>query len=329
MEKINMAVPIWKDYIVNLGTGDSIQYRITIVNTGEVIYSGKAYRKPGDTDIYARVNDICADYLSHTLPTLTDRAFTALDMPTFRVQKRVASSGGYSWTDVTSVQFYNNWSYDYGQVSNVLSAPINGHVDLRMPILYTALEMTQLQAFYRVPGGSYSRIITLQTRPASGTGTFMANAVSTFTKTILINNTLLYKVMGACFKYALYYVNAFGGWDQLLIEGNDMEVDEDTRHTREVEYVNTQIVNRGKENYVNEVKKTWTLHPGLMTEDQGLRMHHLINSTDVYLYDIANEQMIPVIVTDNTCEYKTYKNQGNRLVEYTIQVEVAQNRVRR
>jgi hypothetical protein len=58
-------------------------------------------------------------------------------------------------------------------------------------------------------------------------------------------------------------------------------------------------------------------------------MHHLINSTDVYLYDIAAGQMIPVTIPTTSCEYKTFHNQGNQLVNYAIQVHVAQNRIRR
>jgi hypothetical protein len=58
-------------------------------------------------------------------------------------------------------------------------------------------------------------------------------------------------------------------------------------------------------------------------------MHHLINSPLVYLCHISSGDMIPVIMKTNTCEYKTFKNQGRRMVEYTMQVELSQNRIRR
>ena len=140
---------------------------------------------------------------------------------------------------------------------------------------------------------------------------------------------LNYQVVTGCAKYALFYVNAFGGWDSFLIEGNDLEDDTLKRFNREVVYDNSNIVHRGVHNYVNEVTKGFTFHSGWLLADQGLRMHHLINSAFVYLYDFANDSLIPVIVTDNTCEYKTFKNQGNRMVDYTIRVELAQNRIRR
>ena len=113
------------------------------------------------------------------------------------------------------------------------------------------------------------------------------------------------------------------------MQGNSLEADTLKRYTKEMEYDNSDIQNRGIQNYVNEITKGFTLQTGWLLHDQGEMMHHLINSTDVYLYDIANEEMIPVTIPSTSCEYRTYKNQGNRLVNYTIQVQVAQNRIRR
>lgn len=48
--------------------------------------------------------------------------------------------------------------------------------------------------------------------------------------------------------YVLYYVNAYGGWDSLLVGGNVMKRDEFTSHT----YRNK---NRGKVKYLNEISE--------------------------------------------------------------------------
>ena len=102
------AVPIWKDQFVLLGTGSSILYRITLSDTGEVIYSGKAYKRPGETYITIRVNDICADYLVNVLPYLSQAEFTRITLPvTFLVQ---SSSNGSTWTTGATIQFLKDWS---------------------------------------------------------------------------------------------------------------------------------------------------------------------------------------------------------------------------
>lgn len=339
-----MAIPIWKDKFVTLGAAEAVQYRITLADTGEVIYSGKAYRRPGETNAVARVNDVCADWLENVLPNLSQAEFTQLSLP---VSFNVQTLSGSSWTTRESVQFLNDWSYDYGYDPAVMgmSFPVNGLIDSRMPLVWTGLNVSQVTMTIRYGNGTTAQVIvpvaisddfnadfnddfSQSVRSAgSGTAVFLLDDWDDVESVTIGSST--FKVVTDCAKYALYYVNAYGGWDCLCILGNSVEADELKRYTMEVDYDNRDIRNRGIRNYVNEVTKGFTLHTGWLLDDQGERMHHLINSTNVYLYDIANGEMIPVIVTDNTCEYRTYKNQGNRLVDYTIRVEVAQHRERR
>ena len=339
------AIPIWKDAIVDIGLGDSMFYRITLADTGEVIYSGKAFKRPGASSVQVRINDICADWLENVLPTLSQAAFSELNLPvTFYVQ---SSSNGSTWTNQGSFQFTNDWSYDYNYnpVTMGMSFPINGRIDYRMPIVWTGLNVSEIRATINFTDGTSTfAIIAIEitqdfnadfnadfaksVRAAgSGTAVFIPYAWNDV-ESIEVGNSV-FKVVTQCAKYALYYVNAYGGWDCFLIEGNDLEADTLKRYTREVVYDNRDIQNRGINNYVDEITKGFTFHTGWLLGEQGERMHHLINSTDVYLYDIATEEMIPVIIPSTSCEYKTYKNQGNRLVNYTIQVQIAQNRIRR
>lgn len=315
-------IPIWKDKVVDLLMA-SVEFRIR--TGGETIYSGKSIARPGETSAKVRVNDICADYLVNALPTITDRTFTSFGLQAFSVQKK---SGG-SWSPVESIDFYNDWSYDYGFTGDVLSAPINGKVTKDMFILYSKKNISaNISAVYRKNDGTTTtRTTTISPTPDHGTCCFDAGAVSSANR-VAISGTY-YPIVADCYKFALYYVNAYGGWDQLLVEGNDIETDTLDRHIREQEYDNTNIVNRGKVNYVNEVTKSWTLNTGLLNDDEASRMHHLINSPLVYLCDIVSSTFIPVVITTNTCEYKTYKNQGNRMFNYQLGIELAQNRIRR
>ena len=342
-----MAVPIWKDYFVTLSTSSSIYYRIQLVgDSTTTIYQGKAFKRPGQSDITVRINEVCADYLTHILPNLIHRNFSFLDQPvTFKVQ--TSSSGSGSWTDKDTVAFLNDWSYDYDYDAATMgmSFPINGRMDARMPFIWTGIDQDSIQVDLQMRDGTvipvwipaaisddfnndFNNDFAQSVRsPYSGTAVFYASSWGDVER-VTINGTA-FDVVTECGRYALYYVNAYGGWDAFLIEGNDLQADNLTRYTREVEYDNRNITNRGKMNYVNEMVKTYTFHTGWLTGDQASRMHHLLNSPDVYMYDIAREQMIPVILTNNTTEYKTFSNQGNRLVNYTIQAEVAQSMVRR
>ena len=320
--KCMAAIPIWKDKVIDLG-GASVEFRIT--TGGNTIYSGKAIARPGEANAKVRINDICADFLVNALPTITDRTFTSFALPSFVVQKK---SGG-TWSTIDTITFYNDWSYDYGFSGVLLSDPINGKVTADMFILYSRLNLTSnLVATYHKTGGTTTnRTSTISPTPNDGTSAFDVGAVSDTIKVVI--GSLTYNVVPDCYKYALYYINAYGGWDHLLVEGTDLEADSLERHFREQEYDNGNISNRGRVNYVNEVTKSWTLNTGLLTDDQASRMYHLINSPLVYLCEIASSTFIPVVITTNTCEYKTYRNQGNRMFNYQLTIELAQNRIRR
>lgn len=339
------VLPIWKDAIVNFGTADTLFYRIALADTDEVIYSGKTHKRPGEEYNQVRINDVCADWLENVLPTLSQEEFTRITLPvTFYVQ---SSLDGQTYPNRWTFQFINDWSYDYDYdpATMGMSFPINGHIDSRMPIVWTGLNVSEVTATIKLKDGTTFQVIIpveisddfnsdfnddfSQSVRSAGSGTavfFLDDWVNVVEISI---GRSAFQVVTECAKYALYYVNAHGGWDCFLIEGNTLEADTLKRYTREMVYDNRNIQNRGIRNYVNEITKGFTFHTGWLLGDQGERMHHLINSTDVYMYDIAAGQMIPVTIPATTCEYKTFRNQGNRLVNYDITVEVAQNRIRR
>ena len=336
-----MANPIWKDFYVNLGTADSVQFRILVSN--DVIYSGKAFKRPGKANNEIRINDICADYLVNVFPKLVGTTFTVGEYVTFVIQ----TLSGSSWSTKASVQFDNNWSYehDYNPARQGMSVPVNGHIDIRQWVVFTAYNASTITATIKLSDGSSFDVLI----PVAISNDFNADYNNDFSKSVRSSQTgtavfdlsqwgdvrsltiekKVFKVVNGCNRYVLYYVNAYGGWDSLLIEGNHSFSDNLTRHTRETEYDNRNIQNRGVHNYVNEISKTMTLHTSWLSDDESSRMHHLLNSTNVYLGDLVTGQMIPVILTDTRTDYKTYKSNGGRLVNYTINVTIAQERIRR
>lgn len=339
------VIPIWKDKFVDLGQHDSMEFCIRVNGTStDIIYRGKAYRRPGETNVKVKVNDICADYLQNVLPTLSQAAFTELTFPLkFYVQRR----NNDSWVTAEIVEFLNDWSYDYSyNVATMgMSFPINGHIDARQWLTYTAYDASTIAATITFTNGTTSVIyipvalsddfnadfnddFSRSVRAAgSGTAVFDLSPWENVAKVTIGGKT--WNVVTDCKEWVLYYVNAFGGWDSLLIEGTAVERDDVTRHLREVEYDNRDIKNRGRQNYVNEISKSYTLNTSWLSDDESARMHHLMNSTDVYLGNINSGEMIPVIINNTTTEYKTYKSNGAKLVNYSIDVTIAQNRMRR
>lgn len=332
-----MANSIWKDYYVNLGTAESIIYRIKVGDT--TIYTGNSHLRPGQTENIIRINDICADYLSQATADTYPVTFT-IDLLLKTAQDEPAD-----WEYFTEVQFINDWSYDesYNPETQGMSFPIINRIHKSQWFIYTSYNATSLTLTLTLLDGS-STEFPLPVKVSSflpqntdftrdvmsaGKGTAVTEQWIWGDVDYITINGKTWKMVDGCYKYALYYLNAYGGWDTLLIEGNTQVTDNLTRHTRDAVYDNTEIQNRGTRNYLNEISKTFTLHTSWLSDDESSRMHHLLNSPNVYLLDMETKEMMPVVLTNTTTEYKTYKGNGGKLVNYTIEATLAQERIRR
>lgn len=324
-----MAEPIWKDYYVNFGNVTSVDYEIRLTD-GTTIFSGRSYRRPNETSLQVKINDICADYLE-SLQMNTEEGFASNDVAT---EFRVFNSSG---TLIKSVTFVNDWSYDYDRKdTGVLSDPINRIFDVRMPLLYSIskaqtilIEAQDTNADFSIDFSSDFHIGNdrMWEVVAESAGTLTLRNI--FEHGEVKVGSLLYTGLRSCCTHAMYYINAYGGWDFLLLEGRTIEKDSYTRQQHQREYNNADVQDRGTKNQLNEVVKSYVLHTGWMKNNEAAKMHHLLGSTEVYLYDLEKGRMIPVVITDNECKYKTFQNEDGKLVEYEINVNVAKQMIRR
>lgn len=335
-----MSEPIWKDRIVVLGSYATTNFRIKVGT--RTIYSGTSHKRPGESQNSIKINDICADYLQNVLPTLSQAEFTALGSATFKTEAYYLNA----WHEVDSVEFINDWSYDYDHDPAVdgIAFPITRRVDARQWLIYSAYDADIIAAHIILKSGDSLSIYV----PTLLSNDFNADFNEDFSKvlrgskngTALLDlsqydaeavdiNGQIYEVVPPCHRFALYYANAYGGWDSLLMEGNYKIQDNLTRHQRDLEYNNSSITNRGKDNYLNEITRSITLNTSWLTDEESLRMPNLLNSNNVFLMDLETQQMIPVILANTTTEHKTYKSNGKQLVNYQIEVSIAQTMIRR
>ena len=337
-----MVQPILKNYYVNLGNEESAEYVISY-DSGEgltAIYSGKAWKRPGESSNKICINDVCEDWINNTFPSLSEVFNRQSVLVEFVVQK-ISTAGVYS--EVARVRFINDWSYeiDHDPEKSGLAAPINGRMDARQWLLWTGLDVSMVEAKVTLTNGQsfmvyvpieisadfssdYNQDFAIATRSAgSGTAVFKTSQWGDVANVVI--NGIQYDVIKGCGKHVLYYLNAYGGWDSFLIEGASSEEDSLTRHTM----TKVGIYDREKTNYLNEIEKKMTLHTSWLSDEQSLRMHHLLNSTEVYLHDMEKDVILPVILNNSSTPYKTFKGEGGKLVNYTIEATIAQSRRRR
>ena len=305
--------PIWKDYAVtisNSAESAGAVFSVVDLNASETIFNGRAYPKPGASNIRARINDIVAPrFVRHCTP-----ADGGTDIP--YVQARVNNSGG---SQLASLYFYPDWSYDLDYLDTAVpSRPATRFV---VPGQYVPMTAFGSAASVIVSYGVSTATVTVGARSTQ----FVDLSGYASLKGVRLGSGGEYcPVRDICARYVLYYINDYGAWDWCVIQGKTEENDGITHYDADKVYDNTTAGARGRDNYTNDLVHRYVFHTGPLDEEESLRMHHLLNSTMVYLHDMQANKVRPLVITNSTAEYKN----GGGLYQYAIEAELAQARIR-
>lgn len=162
----------------------------------------------------------------------------------------------------------------------------------------------------------------------SGVSTYVTNASNYMGAAIRVDGTTLYNV-NYCGDAALYYLNSKGGYDAFLIEGKVTRTDKYTQQDYFKSYDNTTI-EFGRMRFITEVTPTWELNTGWLTDEAAERLaRNLFPSTRIWIHTLDDDKVYPAVIADTAAAYKTQKNNGDKLISYTIKVEGSQTFDRR
>lgn len=300
--------PIWKDFYFEVN-GDyvdyTVSYRPSYSQQMQVIYRGRAYARPGGGNLIQwSINDIAANYLRNVFPYQLTHGSAVYNMGSEGMHLFAVTYGGV--TD--EIVFFNDWSHievpdgQYRQVVQIVDV-----VDRRIPLIITSDD----DAAARQTNDVY----------------WVRNAVETI-------GGFTWKTVDTCYRYALYFLNAFGGWSLMNLEAVKALQDYDREVAKRIVTGDRDIESLPRRNsvaYVNQVTQRWTAKTPYLTDDQAAKMWHLLGTNNAFLFDMEATPMlpVPVLVTNGTAEEKTYRNQGAKRVRYDISLTLAQDRLRR
>lgn len=295
-------IPIWKNtyYTETLEDRGSIEYSITMpINIEgeedtiiETIFNGKAWANPNNNEVSININNLVRDYLKFELPNLNEVGnFLNVTHPNVIKTFSFIKNG----VEVAQYKFIKDWSYKTHN-RNVLSAPINGKgVDGQ---LYFVTYMTDEDEEDLV-------FTNIQKSPNN-----------------LYSNNLCDG------RYVLYYLNRYSGMDSFVVEAKVVKTDNYTPYYITSTY-NNNTTEFGKKIYHNDITTTYNLTTGWLKDSESENLaFNLLSSNLVYLHDIKENKIMPVVITNSSVEYKTFKNQNNKLYNYTISVECSQKEYR-
>lgn len=313
-----MNLSTWMDYNYTATGLTELEYSIyeghtenyTWVND-RLIYTGKAVARPDEGFISINISPIVQNYLNSELPDVAfnydDFNTGTMNMPNSIKRFALYDSKG---NQLDTFKYINCWDYETRfesfetDNSYSLSVPANSHSVYGMYDFSTS--------YYKTNGGEVKTTISDATnRGESPSG-----------------DTPSVNTSDRCGNGALYYSNAKGGWDSFLIEGNIKKSDAFEKYTINQKWY-TGTLNSGTRTLVNTVTESWVLMTHLLTDNEmKIIAANLFGSNNIYFHDLVSDKIYPVKITDTKVEYKTRKNNKNKVYYATINIESTQPKQR-
>ena len=361
--------PIWKraeekitDYIsINYAP---FRFRVRICESeddaadpteGVVIYEGRASAAPNSNDVIVSINDIAADYLSAPFQ-LDGRWVTQPRLGAWFAVDAWNETDGGSWDKIVYWYFLMDYSYDrdFNLAAMPLAHPVTGVVAPNQWLVASFVdvadvEKVEFEIFYAdgtsetvsVPltpyadfNNDFNNDFAVEEGETAVSG-YAALYLGNYAGAVSVNATCgsitspTYTIrQDTCKRYVLYYRNAYGGYDSLLLDGAVRS--EGYQHNTIGRWADNSVRGqRERHDYRNDVQESWVLRIGGLTDLEAERMPQVVGSTDAYLCDLNTGDLVPLVLTEDACEVKTYRNQGRKRIEYTITAQTAQKREKR
>lgn len=309
--------PVWKDDSISV-VGDYTQY--TLFADGETVYEGAVYGLDGRAEL--SVNDIAKQYLSYDdLRWGTEKSVNSNYCRSFSI----ADDNGDT---IFKRSYFNSYGYENpipmsGNLM-VLSEPIDGDIPFGAEIPLSVFSKASVN--YSIYKGN---TVAFNGTNPSRTNTNHLLRADGINVPYSIGGVEYYRCVPRCEgQYVIYYVNAFGGWDALLVKGNSKRSDNISIYSYDRKRDNTTTRHQSTR-YMDDITPKWELHTSWLDDEHSQRMHHLLESNMTYLYDVINDRLVPTVVTDTKCDWLTYRNNGRKMVNYTITMNESQKKDRR
>lgn len=340
----NVVKPIWQDIFFTKPNTSFLEYNILDENNS-TIYKGRSVSTPDSNNVVFNINRLCSNYLNSNLPSGFEEGYHLLNdyVKLFKITSPNNSTGGVE--TIAQYRFYNNYLYGKELNDVFISEPIRQSTDINgVKTMVVDKRQYTLCSVFNSKATDKTLLINIANSDKSTTINCVLNnkAQGLFIERSRYNTTdklstvyfvldgyrYKYEVHKTCYDYCLYYCNAYGGWDSLLIDGNVKKTDKINSKYYTRDYNNTTIQSE-KTKFLNVINTEYVLHTGWFNDDEQSRLHHLLESTEVYLHNLNTDEIYPVNITNNSCEYKTFTNNGRKKFNNTINVEVAQTKVRK
>ena len=319
--------PIWKDveYIFVDDTEYGIYYDRTYYLQGKeyveeiLLFKGKAYLAPNADRVLVNINKICQNYMGENPNIFNGGVGYSHSYNEFKLKDSYG-------TLLHTYRFVNDWSYNELTLG-VKTNPIIPHIADGQKLFFSAFATDKKTISW---GMRYYDGTADYNNAESITNDFSTNVVpesrQKYVNTFYFGDKS-FTVLPKCeCKYVLYYMNPYGGYDWLPIKGKVIRKDKIETFVYTKNYNNT-TVDFGKNRYLANISITYNLNTGWLTQEQSDRMWEVLESNTVWLHNLEEDKIYPVVITDTNIEHKQKFGKKRRL-SYSINVELSHTRER-
>lgn len=327
--------PAWRDVYYDFPYSTTF----TISTGKKTIFTGNAVLNPSTGIARINVASILRNYMSSVM-NFSDDIVQNKEDKEFTL---------YSSTGEILARYiiHNDWSYDRDldyhlpeDNGYVLSDPINRHFDPRMYLLFTTYTIGKVDWTYTIAHEGSTEVFTYRpdTSDFNFTNTVIlkgagpgADSVVFENKDGFQGNKVSYDVpkcgTGDSYssRYAIYYRNRKGGYDSFLIEGGHTKKDSYNKSNYITTYNNNNPLDFGTRNYHKDITTTLTLYTGWLSDSESEKLSfNLLPSTEIYIHDLEEGTIKSAIITNSSADYKTFKSNGRKLVNYELTITESQ-----
>jgi len=307
---------------------DSATLRIEDIELNQIIYNGKVYKYPNAYAIEVDISTIVQNYLNTDIYSIdSDKNVTHQYIKNYELVRRFNI---YIDDDAPITQWFAyNWNeYPTHQDQYIANNPIST-IAYYGQLLFFNINSINLSSSVNIylnstALGSYvsdtSQMVMLNV------GNIAANEGDTINFDSNIGN-VKYNYSNCSPDWVVYYINTTGGMDTLplfgkMVVSDNLDRNEITRNFR----TGTNQFGRVITNTVTSQR--YEANTGWIEENKVPILSELFTSPKIYLHNIWKNDIIPVILTNKSFEYKTFENTKS-LINYSLSFDSSQFEIRK
>lgn len=314
------------------GINQLIDYTVSF--GGNPVYSGRVHPFEDSGTVEIDISEICRNFLEPLYEDIINFS-GATDLSEVPYTDKLTTIGDFTVSSDNSPDATYKVAYDYNTdyISELpdialINEPVSNKVDPRQRLYFTAYSNGEMSFTLNINGQQAdTKSITSDVYVNYGVN-LNEFALSKGDK-VSLGTVRDFEVIPICQnRFALYYVNKYGGLDSLLLTARAIEGynAQDT----DVKLYNNRANRRDWEQkrIYSEINKTYQLNTGFIIHRNDSRLiDHLFNSPKVWIHDLEQDTITSCLILDRTVQVAEKRYDG--LVNYTINVVESQQQIRR